>query len=241
MTKNEFMAILSKRLKQRDVADIDEIIMEYEQHFACKLKDGYSEEEIARKLGDPTALADQYDPLQAKTGAGALKKAFVFSGLAAAGLFAGVFFLTLYAFGILLGILCAASAAIAGCLFAGISPFGWIPYIPSYVCAAILAAALLSLAVLSAAGVRYWFAFVRQMARAYGRYHKNCVAAAYGKATLPPLAVHAQLAPKSRRRLRRVAMVSLCVFAVSFIAGYIACALSAGAIEWWHAWNWFVS
>lgn len=34
---------------------------EYEQHFVFKLADGYSEEEIAAKLGDPTALAAQFD------------------------------------------------------------------------------------------------------------------------------------------------------------------------------------
>ena len=34
---------------------------EYEQHFAFKLADGYSEEEIAAKLGSPEELAAQFE------------------------------------------------------------------------------------------------------------------------------------------------------------------------------------
>lgn len=57
MTKNEFMAKLTDELKKRNIEDAADVAEEYEQHFAFKLADGYSEEEIAAKLGDPTALA----------------------------------------------------------------------------------------------------------------------------------------------------------------------------------------
>lgn len=56
MTKNEFMAKLTDELKKRNIEDAADVAEEYEQHFAFKLADGYSEEEIAAKLGDPTAL-----------------------------------------------------------------------------------------------------------------------------------------------------------------------------------------
>lgn len=239
MTKNEFMTILMKRLKERDVADIDDIVMEYEQHFSFKLRDGYSEAEIAKKLGDPSMLADQYDTSEEKTASGAGRRVMTVLGLAFADIFVGAFFLILYAFGALLGAFSIACAVIGICLFGGISPFGLIPYLP-YGCAVIFAVVFLSLTVLSAVGTFYWFVFVRQLARAYGRYHKNCIASASGKAVLPSLAVHVQLAPRLRRRLRRAAMLSLCVFAVSLIAGYLVCAFAAGAVEWWHVWNWFV-
>lgn len=239
MTKNEFMSLFSKRLKERDVADIEDIVAEYEQHFLFKMKDGYSEEEIARKLGDPAMLADQYDASEGRAPSGTGKKAVTYLGLAFADLFVGAFFLTLYAFGVVLGALAIACAILGACLLGGMSPFGWIPYLP-YGCAALFAIGLLSLAVLSAAGAWYWFAFVRQLLRSYGRYHRNCLASASGEPTLPSLAVHAQWAPRTRRRLRQVAMVSLCVLAVSLIAGYVVCAISAGALEWWHVWNWFV-
>ena len=50
MTKHEFMARLASELHKRNVADAADVIEEYEQHFAFKLADGYSEEEIASKL-----------------------------------------------------------------------------------------------------------------------------------------------------------------------------------------------
>ena len=56
MTKNEFMAKLTDELKKRNIEDAADVAEEYEQHFVFKLADGYSEEEIAAKLGDPTAL-----------------------------------------------------------------------------------------------------------------------------------------------------------------------------------------
>lgn len=51
MTRNEFMTRLSAELRRNHVADAVDIEEEYEQHFAFKLADGYSEEEIAAKLG----------------------------------------------------------------------------------------------------------------------------------------------------------------------------------------------
>ena len=53
MTKSEFMTHLEHELRRRNVADAADGREEYEQHFAFKLADGYSEEEIAAKLGTP--------------------------------------------------------------------------------------------------------------------------------------------------------------------------------------------
>ena len=47
-------------LHKRNVSDAADVVEEYEQHFAFKLEDGYPEEEIAAKLGDPIALAAQF-------------------------------------------------------------------------------------------------------------------------------------------------------------------------------------
>lgn len=60
MIRNEFMTRLSAELRRNHVADAADIEEEYEQHFAFKLADGYSEEEIAAKLGAPEALAAQF-------------------------------------------------------------------------------------------------------------------------------------------------------------------------------------
>lgn len=60
MKRNEFIETLKEKLESNGVEDTDDIIEEYEEHFAFKLADGYSEEEIAAKLGDPKAIASQY-------------------------------------------------------------------------------------------------------------------------------------------------------------------------------------
>ena len=60
MKKHEFMARLENELRRRNVADSADVIEEYEQHFAFKLADGYSEEEIAARLGNPEELAAQF-------------------------------------------------------------------------------------------------------------------------------------------------------------------------------------
>lgn len=60
MTKQKFMSKLSDELNRRGVADADDILQEYEQHFAFKLADGCTEEEIAARLGDPARLAAQF-------------------------------------------------------------------------------------------------------------------------------------------------------------------------------------
>ena len=106
MKKHEFMTRLANELHKRNVEDAADVLEEYEQHFAFKLADGYSEEEIAAKLGVPEELA-------------------------------------------------------------------------------------------------------------------------------------AQFAPKKKRRLRTPALVSLLLFAVCFVLGYAACALSAGSFQFWHVWGWF--
>lgn len=56
MTKKEFMTLLSDELRKRKITDAEDIIEEYEQHFAFKLADGYSEEEIAARLGNPSEI-----------------------------------------------------------------------------------------------------------------------------------------------------------------------------------------
>ena len=58
MTRNEFVTQRTAELHKRNVAAAD-VVEEYQQHFSFKLADGYSEEEIAARLGDPVALAAQ--------------------------------------------------------------------------------------------------------------------------------------------------------------------------------------
>ncbi|HIQ63762.1 MAG TPA: DUF1700 domain-containing protein [Candidatus Avichristensenella intestinipullorum] len=70
MTKSDFLERLAAELKRHHVSEPDEIIDEYREHFAFKLADGYSEEEIATKLGAPGAIAAQYVAAPAEGGRG---------------------------------------------------------------------------------------------------------------------------------------------------------------------------
>ena len=94
MTKIEFLEMLTTELKHNNVADAADIIEEYEQHFAFKLADGYSEEEIAAKLGNPKNIAAQYDSVP-KERSGS-KKIITRIGLCVAGFFFGILFILLY-------------------------------------------------------------------------------------------------------------------------------------------------
>ena len=75
MKKAEFLNKLNEELEKRNVADAADILEEYEQHFDLKLADGFFEEEIAARLGDPAMLAAQFDESGAYTAEGKRRQA----------------------------------------------------------------------------------------------------------------------------------------------------------------------
>ena len=234
MTKIEFMTQFEAELRKRKVADAADIIDEYGQHFEFKMADGYSEEEIAARLGDPAALAVQFGAVGAKTSS----KPLVIVGLGLAELGAILFFLLLAAWGVVMVAASLSSAALAVCLVGGINAAGVIPQMP-YWCGAILGLSFAPLCVLIAVGCVYYWAFVRQLVRLFGRFRHNALASASGEAVLPSLGINPQFSAKTKRRLRTVALVSLALFAACFVLGFVACAMSAGGLQFWHIWGWF--
>ena len=211
MTKHEFMARLASELRKRNVADAADVTQEYEQHFAFKLADGYSEEEIAAKLGSPEELAAQFECTNTAKKVGG-SKALAVTGLC--------------------------FAALAVCLLGGWNIAGLIPAMP-YWCGAILALSFAALTVLLVVGCVYYAAFLRQLVRSFGRFQHNALASVSGEAALPALAINPQFSAKTRRRLRAAALISLALFAACFVLSYVVCALSAGSLQFWHAWGWF--
>lgn len=178
------MTQLENELRKRKVADAAGIIDEYGQHFAFKMADGYSEEEIAARLGDPTALAARFG----ETGAAAKKtagKPLVVVGLGLAAIAAILFFILLTAWGVVMAAASVSSAALAVCLIGGINVAGVIPQLP-YWRGAILGLPFAPLSVLIAVGCVYYWAFVRQLVLSFGRFRHNALASAMGDAMLPP-------------------------------------------------------
>lgn len=238
MSKTEFLEKLALELKHKNVSDVSDIIDEYEQHFAFKLADGYSEEEIAAKLGDPKAIAAQYNTIS--TECKYSKKAITVVGLGVTDLFFSILCVLLYAWEIIIGALVVVFGTATIGLLANIraSIFTFISTMP-YHCALVLGIAFAALTVLSVVGIIYFFNFIRQLMRSFGRFHKNTLAAASGKATLPSVTVYPQFSAKTKRILRKLSVFASTIFAICFVVGFAVCAVSAGSIEFWHIWGWF--
>lgn len=235
MTRNEFFAKLSEELKKLSIPDAEDIISEYQQHFAFKMADGFSEEEIAAKLGDPAALASQFQGESKGYGG---RKITTVIGLSFMDIFAGMFFILLLAWEAVMAVYSLATAVVALCVFIRINPGSLIPPMP-YGIALILGLSLAALAVLAAVGSIYFAAFIRQLMRSYGRFHKNTLDVASGRAPLPSLPIYPRLPAKANRALRFVALVSLALFAATFVLGTVISMLVSGSLEFWHAWGWF--
>ena len=237
MTKNEFLSTLASELNRRAIEDTDEIVSEYEQHFRFKMADGYPEEEIAAKLGDPVLIATQFDPDDSQPVRGRAKwmakGVFVIAAVPVA-----LLFLMLMVTAIALIAFVLSFTALAVALFADINVYSLIPPMP-YWNGAVFGVAAAALTLLLAVGCVYYLAFIRQLARAYRRFRSNVIASVTGTAPLPPLTIYPQLTGKTNRRLRLLALLSFALFAISLLLGIIVAVLSTGTIEFWHAWNWF--
>ncbi len=60
MTKNDFLNTLYQSLLYLPAKERQEILQDYEEHFAAGIGEGKSEEEICRALGDPKEIAQTY-------------------------------------------------------------------------------------------------------------------------------------------------------------------------------------
>lgn len=170
MTRNEYLTRLRTALLEQRVADAEDIVSEYEAHFDFKLADGFSEEEIAARLGAPEALAAQFESGAGKPkGAGKIPTVIA---LCFADLVVFCFFVLLFAWTLVLAVFACCCIVLAGYLLAGANLHSLIPPMP-YWCGAVFAVALLALGVLSLTGCVYYTAFVRQLLRSYLRWHHN--------------------------------------------------------------------
>ena len=238
MTKQQFIEKLEAELKRAGVSDTPDIIQEYEQHFTFKLADGYSEEEISAKLGDPKIIAAQYDPSPVERKY--CRKTIAIIAIGIADFFFGIFYILMAAWEFIMAALVIVFGATSVGLFATMrmSVFAFLPTMP-YHCAIIFGIMFAALAVLAFVGTVYFFGFIRQILRSFSRFHKNTLAAISGKAALPPITVYPQFSAKTKRKLKELFLFALAVFAVCFIVGFVVCAIAAVNVQFWHAWGWF--
>ncbi len=235
MKKNEYLAELRSELKRNNAADMDDIILEYEQHFAFKMADGYSEEEIAAKLGAPKTIAAQFDSAkdmgENQTGAGFFLKL----GLGFTALFEAMFYILFLSWDIVLAVSTVSFGTLGVYLVGYFEYFRFFPRMP-YLGSLILGISILGLAIIFAVATIYCFAFLKQVIKASVRWHKNMTS----KSALPPLPWNPQFEPKTRRTLRTVLLWAVAVFGICFVLSFIGLAFSAGTMGFWHHWNWFV-
>jgi len=242
MKKQQFIDTLKKTLEKLKVEDIDDIVSEYVQHFEFKLADGFTEEEIAAKLGDPVAIATQYTPREQPLAKESGNKALVYGGLVPANIGAGLFFYFFIGWSVVLAafsVLC----AVAGFMMItnlnfSISTAPLIPSMP-YGVGLALAFPLFFLSVLSMLGAIYSCMYIKQLFKAFIRWQRNIIAAAKGKPKLPSLSMHPRPKPKTKRILRNIMIITLIGFGITFIIGYAVAAITAKAFEFWHVWDWF--
>jgi uncharacterized membrane protein len=232
----EFIAVLTSTLKERKIDDVDEIVAEYEQHFKYKIADGYSEEEIAFRLGDPRSLAKQFDMDTNRPAA--VNKPLVVVGLVLADIFVAMVFILVFAWVIVMGATVAAFSVLGVCLSFNLNISGVLPSLP-YSVGLIFASMFFALAVLISVGTIYCWYFARQLLRGYGRWHRNVLASAGGRAMLPQIQAYPQISAVTKRRMRKIALIALVIFIITSQLGYIMAALSAGNLEFWHTWGWF--
>ena len=94
---------------------------EYDEHFDFKLADGYSEQEIAARLGDPVKLAAQFVPAAPGEKCPAGKKALTVTDLVLLDILAEMALVALVAFGVVLIAAAAALGSAGACLLARVA------------------------------------------------------------------------------------------------------------------------
>lgn len=234
MKKNEYLSELREELSKRKISDVDEIVLEYEQHFAFKLADGHTEEEIAARLETPEAIAAQFGAVSTANKRGAGGRLLLYVGLSFTAILEAMLYILFFAWVIVLGGTSLAAAAAGICLIGNTNIAGLIPTMP-YSGALILGISLLALALIFAVGTVYCFSYTKQLIKASVRWHRNMTASS----ALPPLPLHPQYSGKMKRTLRALTLSAIMVFGVTFILGYAVLALQAGSWGFWHIWQWF--
>lgn len=235
MKRNEFISQLTNELNKRRIADTAEIVTEYDQHFAFKLADGFSEEEIAAKLGSPAELAAQFESSPAKHHS---IRALTTIRLSFAWLGFGLLYILLSLFGIVIIASSLAFITLAVCLIFKLNIFSFIPAMP-YFPALLFGISFAALSILLAVGFIQFAGTLHQSLRVFKRYASNTMAAVNGTPILPPLVMSASFSAKARRRLRTLLRVFVVIFAVFFVLAFIISTLTSGNFQFWHAWGWF--
>ena len=246
MNRQEYLSALEKALVTAGVREYTDIMEEYSEHFNRKTADGYGEEEIAARLAPPQEIAGQYREI-GKNGSirsgGTATNAVLTIGVVFLDIIVIpiiiMFFVCIFAFGIftfscvIAGILCIIFGQSVGI---GDVQVLTIPPMP-YISALLIGITLLALAFIAAVGTENCRLYVAQMVRKYARWHKNVLGKSRG--IDPPLPLHPWITAKKRKVMRSIALVSLVIFTIGLVSGFMSMVFAARSVEPWHVWHWF--
>ena len=132
MTKQEYLNELKAELNKNDVADAEDIVSEFEQHFLFKLADGFTEETIASKLGAPAQIAAQFAGIPGEKRHKTGKKAFLVIWLTIIGIFEAMLYAAFLSFIVALFCGSLVPAALGVELIIGINFMNILPPIPYF-------------------------------------------------------------------------------------------------------------
>lgn len=234
MTKLEYLNELKAELNKNAVVDAEEILSEYEQHFLFKLADGFTEEEIAVKLGSAAQIAAQFAGISGERKIKGGKKFFLVLWLTIIGVFEAMLYGAFFCFVVALFCGSLVPAVLGVELIMGLNHMNILPPMP-YAGAVIFGITLLSVSVILVIFAIYCLAYLRQMVRASLRWRKNLLSAE----ALPLLPLNPQFKPKTRRALRTILLWAVLIYAIGFVVGYVFLSYYTQAWEFWHALGWF--
>ena len=234
MTKLEYLNELKAELNKNAVVDAEEILSEYEQHFLFKLADGFTEEEIAVKLGSAAQIAAQFAGISGERKIKGGKKFFLVLWLTIIGVFEAMLYGAFFCFVVAMFCGSLVPAVLGVELIMGLNYMNILPPMP-YAGAVIFGITLLSVSVILVIFAIYCLAYLRQMVRASLRWRKNLLSAE----ALPLLPLNPQFKPKTRRALRTILLWAVLIYAIGFVVGYAFLSYYTQAWEFWHALGWF--
>ena len=207
--------------------------MQYEEHFYYKLEEGYSEEEISKKLSSPIEIVKEY--LRPAKSVNKYEKGTKIFGVTMLTIPVIFIYFFMLASVVALGAFSVVSAVTGFCLITTLNIANLIPSIP-YFPSLVLGIACFGLATLSATGTIYLALYVKQWTKVYVRWCKNIVLSyAY-----PSISKHPKMSKKFSNKLKLISIIGLIVFIGAFIIGYFIMCIMAQNFEPWHVWNWFV-
>jgi len=132
MNQQDYLRSLKAELEKRNITNISEILLDYQEHFTHALGGGKTEEEIVSKLGQPDQIAKAYETealiKKARVDNQGIQWGLVVNSIGRLFIIAPFNFFFLFIPAVIIGALLVAGWAVSGAIgAAGLSILGFVP------------------------------------------------------------------------------------------------------------------